>query len=92
MRAAYFAPGCTSRSQCVFPGAQVPTSVWSEPSKALMQYVPQPNVGLNLFSSSSGNETLGDNKGAARFDVNTRFGDLTAYYFIDQYTMDNPVG
>ncbi len=59
-------------------------------AKALMQYVPQPNVGLNLFSSSSGNEMLGDNKGAARFDVNTRFGDLTAYYFIDQYTMDNP--
>lgn len=29
----YFAPGCTSRSQCVFPGAQVPTSVWSEPPR-----------------------------------------------------------
>ena len=74
----------------VFPNGVIPQSAWSAPAKTLLQYIPQPNAGSNLFSSSSANETLGDNKGAARIDVSTRFGDLTGYYFIDQYTMDNP--
>ena len=82
--------GCTSNAQCVFPNAQIAASIWSAPAAALLQYIPQPRAGSDLFSSSSANETLGDNKAAARFDVNTRLGNLTAYYFIDQYTMDNP--
>ena len=82
--------GCTVNTQCVFPNAQIPTTIWSVPAVALLQYIPQPNAGLNFFSSSAANETLGDNKGAARFDVNTRFGNLTAYYFMDAYTLDNP--
>jgi carboxypeptidase family protein len=74
----------------VFPNAVIPQSAWSAPAKTLLQYIPQPNAGQNLFSSSAGNETLGDNKGAARIDVNTRFGNLAGYYFVDQYRMDNP--
>ena len=74
----------------VFPSGVIPQSAWSAPAKALLQYIPQPNVGTNLFSSSSENETLGDNKAAARFDANTRFGNLTGYYFLDQYALDNP--
>ena len=74
----------------VFPNAVIPQKAWSAPATSLMQYIPQPTVGLNVFSSSSGNETLGDNKSAARFDAGTRFGNFTGYYFIDQYTMDNP--
>jgi len=82
--------GCSSTSQCVFPGAHVPTSAWSAPAKNLMQYIPQPTVGLNQFSNSAENETLGDNKSSARIDVHTHFGDLAAYYFFDQYRMNNP--
>ncbi len=81
---------CTSSSQCVFPNAQVPGSVWSSPAKSLLQYIPKPNVGIDQFSDSSENETLRDSKGAARFDLHTHFGELSAYYFVDQYTMDNP--
>lgn len=74
----------------VFPGGVIPQSVWSTPAKNLLQYIPQPNSGTNVFSSASENETLTDNKTAARFDLNSRFGALSAYYFVDQYSMDNP--
>jgi hypothetical protein len=83
-------PACSSSSQCVFPGALVPASVWSAPAKNLMKYIPQPNAGMNQFSNSSENETLGDHKAAARVDVHTRMGDLSAYYFFDQYRLNNP--
>jgi hypothetical protein len=87
----YYTVGCTTTSQCVFPGARIPSSIWSAPAKALMQYIPQPNVGQDLFSTSAENETLSDNKVGARFDVNTqRFGNIAAYYTFDQYAMDNP--
>jgi hypothetical protein len=74
----------------VFPNGVIPQSVWSAPAQALLQYIPKPNSGSNNFSSASENETLTDNKAAARFDLNTRFGALSAYYFFDQYSMDNP--
>ena len=83
-------PACASSSQCVFPGAQLPTSVWSAPAKNLMQYIPQPNVGLSQFSNSAENETLSDNKASARLDMHTRVGDLSAYHFFDQYSLNNP--
>ena len=87
----YYIAGCTSSAQCVFPNAQIPMSIWSAPAQSLLQYIPQPNVGSNLFSDASQNETLGDNKAAARFDVNTaHFGNLSAYYLVDQYSLDNP--
>jgi len=74
----------------VFPGGQIPTSIWSAPAMNLLKYIPQPNVGSNLFSNSLQNETLTDNKAAARFDQNTRWGNLSAYYFIDQFNLINP--
>ena len=86
----YYTPGCTSASQCVFPYATIPTRAWSAPAAKLLQYIPTPNVGSNAFSTSSQNETLGDNKAAARIDQNTRWGNLSGYYFIDQYTLNNP--
>jgi hypothetical protein len=87
----YYTAGCVNAAQCVFPNAKIPASMWSAPAKALMQYIPQPNIGQNLFSDSAENETLADNKGAARFDLNTqRFGNLFAYYLVDRYSMNNP--
>ncbi|MFZ0794952.1 MAG: carboxypeptidase regulatory-like domain-containing protein [Candidatus Korobacteraceae bacterium] len=86
----YYTPGCTNSSQCVFPNAVIPTSAWSAPARNLLQYIPQPNAGSNIFSTSAYNETLGDNKGSYRLDYNSRWGLLSAYYFIDDYTLDNP--
>ena len=86
----YSGSACTSKTQCVFPNAQIPSTIWSLPAKSLLQYIPQPNAGTNLFSSSSENETVTDNKASVRFDTHTHFGDLSGYYFFDQYAMNNP--
>lgn len=86
----YYTAGCSSVTQCVFPNAVVPASAWSAPAKALLQYIPNPNVNSNTFSDSSQNETLGDNKAALRLDWTTRIGNLSAYYFRDGYDLDNP--
>ncbi len=87
---AYYSPGCTNTSQCVFPNAQIPRQYWSAPATHLLQYIPQPNSGANGFSTAAQNETVGDYKGGARLDQNTRWGNLSAYYFLDQYNLDNP--
>jgi hypothetical protein len=86
----YYTPGCTSSSQCVLPNAVIPTAAWSSPAGNLLQYIPQPNVGTNIFSTSASNETLHDDKGAYRLDYNSHWGLLTAYYFLDDYTLNNP--
>jgi len=86
----YYTPACVSSSQCVLPNAIIPMSAWSAPAKNLLQYIPQPNQGANLFSTSSSNETLRDDKGSYRLDYNSHWGLLTAYYFLDDYTLNNP--
>jgi len=86
----YYTPGCTSFSQCALPNGLIPTSAWSAPAKNLLSYVPQPNVGPNSFSTSAQEERLRDDKGAFRFDDNSHWGLLSAYYFADDYTLNNP--
>ncbi len=86
----YFTHGCASSAQCVLPGALIPVSAWSAPAKQLLQYVPQPDVGADIFATSSYDESLRDDKGAYRLDDNGRWGLLTAYYFLDDYTLNNP--
>jgi hypothetical protein len=86
----YYTPGCVTSSQCVFPNAVIPQRAWSTPAQKLLQYVPSPNLGSNGYSTSSYNQILNDGKGAGRMDANTRFGMLSAYYFLDGYTLNNP--
>ncbi len=86
----YYYSGCTSAAQCVFPNAQIPQSAWSAPALALLKYIPQANQGATIFSSSSENEALRDDKGAMRMDAATRWGSFSAYYFADDYRLDNP--
>ena len=75
----------------IFPdGDIIPESEWSAPAKHLLQYIPQPNVGTNEFATSAYNETLRDDKGAFRLDHNGHWGTLSAYYFLDDYTLNNP--
>ena len=85
----YYTTGCTNTT-CVFPGAIIPQSAWSAPAKNLLQYIPSPNIGANTFATSSSNLTLRDDKGAYRLDANTRFGLLSAYYFLDDWSQNNP--
>jgi Carboxypeptidase regulatory-like domain len=86
----YYTPGCTSTTQCVLPNAVIPQRAWSTPAQRLLQYIPQPNSGDGLFSTSAFSNTVRDGKGSARIDANSRFGFLSAYYFNDRYTRDDP--
>jgi Carboxypeptidase regulatory-like domain/TonB dependent receptor len=85
----YFTPGC-SNTTCVFPGAVIPQSSWSGPATNLLKYIPAPNIGANTFATSASNLTLRDDKGAYRLDANTRWGLLSAYYFLDDWSQNNP--
>jgi hypothetical protein len=86
----YYFPGCASPAACVLPTLQIPTSAWSAPAQQLLQYIPTPNQPGNLFSTSAYNQTLDDNKGALRLDANTPWGLVSTYYFLDNFTQNNP--
>src|SRR3984885_10460365 len=88
----YFFAGC-NKSNCVFPGAQIPASVITVPSKNLLAYVPPANTtvsGNTYFTPGNAPESLTDNKAGGRIDFTTRFGLLTGYYFFDQYDQNIP--
>jgi hypothetical protein len=74
----------------VFPGGRIPQSAWSAPAKYLLAAIPQPNAGAALFATSAQAETLADSKGGLRADWTYGSGTLTAYYFDDDYSLDNP--
>jgi Carboxypeptidase regulatory-like domain len=93
----YYFSGCTSTNYsvgstnaCVLPALQVPTSAWSVPSQHLLQYIPAPNQTDNFFATSADNQALRDDKGALRLDANTGWGLISAYYFLDDYSLNNP--
>jgi hypothetical protein len=86
----YYFSGCTAE-QCVFPNALIPQRAWSEPSRHLLQYIPAPNSGDASFSTGSQGKVLRDDKGSFRVDgTNRRLGLLSAYYYFDDYTLNNP--
>src|SRR5277367_4153667 len=85
----YYTPGCTTAT-CVLPGAVIPQSVWSAPATNLLKYIPSPTNSDGTFSTSAFNQTLRDDKGAYRADANTRWGLFSAYYFLDDWSQNNP--
>ncbi len=75
----------------VFPGGTIPRNVWSLPAQNLLQYIPLPNDGPATFSTGAEGETVRDDKGSFKVDANSeRWGLLSAYYFFDDYTLNNP--
>lgn len=76
--------------QSVFPTGTIPQSAWSTPGKYLLQYIPSPNVSANQYSTSTFAQTVRDDKGSLRVDGNSRMGQVSAYYFVDNYHLDNP--
>lgn len=87
---AYYTPGCTVNTACVFPNAIIPQSAISAPARPLMKYIPAANIPGGFFSTSAYNTLLQDDKGAIRIDGNSRWGLLSAYYFQDDYNLNNP--
>ncbi|HEX8814655.1 MAG TPA: carboxypeptidase regulatory-like domain-containing protein [Terriglobales bacterium] len=86
----YYTAGCSSPAACVFPNAAIPRGAWSSPATNLLQYIPSPNSGLDQFSTSAYAETVRDDKFSGRIDANTRWGQLSTYYFFDDYNLNNP--
>ena len=86
----YYFQGCTSSTQCVLPNAAIPQSAWAAPAANLLQYIPAPNNSNGTFSTSAFNQTLQDDKGAYRLDGTTRWGMLSAYYFLDGWSQNSP--
>ncbi len=80
----------TTPLSSVFPGGIIPQQIWSAPAQHLLQYIPAPNNPNDTFSTSSYNQTLNDDKGALRVDATTRWGMLSAYYFLDGWSQNNP--
>jgi hypothetical protein len=74
----------------VFPNGNIPQSAWSAPGRNLLQYIPSPNVGSSQYSTSAFSQTVRDDKGSVRIDANSRVGQISAYYFVDGYRLDNP--
>ena len=87
----YYTPGCANYTQCVFPNAEFPMAAWSVPAQHLLQYIPAPNIGTSTFSTGSEAESVRDDKGSVRVDSGTsRWGQFSAYYFYDNYHVNNP--
>jgi hypothetical protein len=87
----FYTSGCGSSAQCVFPGAVIPQSAFAVPATKMLQFIPTPNLGTSEFSTEANKLRLNDDKGSARIDINTmRYGTFSAYYFADNYNLDNP--
>jgi hypothetical protein len=86
----YYLPGCTTSTECVFPNAVIPETAWSVPAQKMLQYIPPPNTTEGTFATSAYKQVLRDDKAALRLDSNTRWGLTSAYYFVDDFNLDNP--
>ncbi len=92
-------PGClssTGPNPCVFanPAILTNSTILSalSPVAAKMlsgNFIPLGDGQGNL-STSAFSTILSDNKGGVRVDGNTRYGLLSAYYFMDDYSRDDP--
>lgn len=89
---AYYTPGCTASTPCVFPNAVIPQAAFTAPTNALMKYIPPPNFGSDGFTTSAYDQTLRDDKGSVRLDVNSRLGMLSGYYSLDDFNLLKPYG
>lgn len=87
-----YGSNCTSNDPttgCVFPNATIPSGHFSSPANNLLTYIPTPSQpGGDTFSTSSVNQILRDDKFGIRLDGSTHWGDLSAYYFFDDYNLN----
>jgi hypothetical protein len=86
----YYTSGCTLTTQCVFPNAQIPAAAISAPAQNILRFIPAPNPGATVFSTSSQALRINDNKTSGRVDGNSHVGLVSAYYFLDNYSLTNP--
>lgn len=85
----YYTAGCISSADCVFPNAIIPQSAWSPVSPNVIPLIPNANSG-QFFTTSANPETLNDDKGGVRIDLNTRIGQISGYYHYDPWKNVTP--
>ena len=82
--------GCTTTSQCVFPGGVIPQSAWSPAAIGILPYIPTPNIDPNAgtYENNSHRDSITDNKIGERVDFNNRkTGNWSFYYHFDDSTV-----
>lgn len=78
--------GCTSTSQCVFPGGVIPQAAWSPAAVGILPYIP--GTASGIYTSNSGKNTVDDNKIGERVDfANHKTGNWSFYYNFDDSTV-----
>jgi hypothetical protein len=96
----YYYAGCGSTNPatgCVFANGVIPKAGFSSAAVGLFPYIPAPNVsnpvlGFN-YSNSQYNDTIRDDKGGVRIDVNTaEWGQISGYFHIDDSTVNSAYG
>jgi hypothetical protein len=66
----------------VFPDGKIPQRAWGAAPQRMLQYIPQPNIGADTFSSGAYKRCINDNKLAGRVDFNSSsLGTSSIYYF-----------
>jgi hypothetical protein len=96
----YYFQGCNSNNPatgCVFANGVIPKAAFSSAAVGLLPYIPAPNVsnpalGFN-YSNSQLNDTVRDDKGGVRIDLNTaNYGQISGYFHIDDSTVNSAYG
>jgi hypothetical protein len=78
--------GCTTTSQCVFPGGVIPMAAWDAPAKNILPYIPAETPGCitTNYCNNSQKNTVSDNKIGERVDFNNqKTGNWSFYYHFD---------
>jgi len=87
----YSFAGCTTTSECVFPGGVIPQAAWSPAAVGILQYIPSTLTGT--YSDNRGKNTVTDNKLGERVDFNNaKTGNWSFYYHFDDSTALNALG
>jgi hypothetical protein len=91
----YWFSGCTTNTQCVFPGAAgpvIPQAAWSPVAVKTLKFIPAPNgvtAGTPNFSTTAEKTNVKDDKFGVKIDFN-KFGNWSFYYHFDDSSYLNP--
>jgi hypothetical protein len=91
----YWFSGCTTNTQCVFPGAAgpvIPQAAWSPVAVKTLKFIPNPNGDANgtpNFSTTAEKTNVKDDKFAIKIDFN-KLGNWSFYYHFDDSSYLNP--
>jgi hypothetical protein len=91
----YWFSGCTTNTQCVFPGAAgpvIPQAAWSPVAVKTLKFIPTPNGvtdGTPNFSTTAEKTDVKDDKFGIKIDLN-KFGNWSFYYHFDDSSFLNP--